>query len=240
MPALLKALESHLIPDVRTVGGQSLRELLATWKGPQPHQTVIRTLDNPVKPAGALVALHGSLFPDGAIIKAAASGMPEAGAIRIPRYLAQAGIRDIVRISDGRMSGTAYGTVVLHGCPEAQRGGPLDLVRDGDLIELDVPAARLDLLVDEAELHRRRDNFTATDTGVPSRGWRRLYADHVTGADVGVTSPLLEIQLHLNTSFILREFGSSTLDHNLSRVSGASNPDRRTITRRPGLGTLRR
>lgn len=238
MPALLKSIESHLIPSTMTIGGQTLGELLGAWQGPQSHQNVIRTLDNPVKPAGALVALHGSLFPDGAIIKAAAAspelmqhrgpavvfdslddlaervddpavgitpehvlvlrnigpaatGMPEAGAIPIPRYLAQQGIRDIVRISDGRMSGTAYGTVVLHGCPEAQRGGPLALVRDGDLIELDVPAGRLDLLVDDDELARRRAELTITDTGVPARGWRRLYADRVTGADTGADMDFL-------------------------------------------------
>ncbi len=171
MPVLLKELEPLLARDALTIGGRTLGQLLDTWDGASDWQDVIRTLDEPLKPAGALVALHGSLFPDGAIIKAAAaspelmkhrgkavvfnglddlalriddpsvgittddilvlrnigpvaSGMPEAGAIPVPRYLAQHGVRDIVRISDGRMSGTAYGTVVLHGAPEAARGGP--------------------------------------------------------------------------------------------------------------------
>ncbi len=85
-----------------------------------------------------------------------AAGMPEAGSLPIPRYIAATGVRDMVRISDARMSGTSYGTVVLHVSPEAAVGGPLAFVRDGDMIELDVPAGRLDLLVDDAELERRR------------------------------------------------------------------------------------
>ncbi|WP_181780030.1 dihydroxy-acid dehydratase [Pseudonocardia pini] len=113
-----------------------------------------------------------------------AAGMPEAGSIPIPAYLARRGIRDMVRISDGRMSGTAYGTVVLHVAPEAAAGGPLALVRNGDRIRLDVPARTVDLLVDDAELERRRAELTPFP--VPERGWRRLYATTVTQADGGV------------------------------------------------------
>jgi dihydroxy-acid dehydratase len=90
----------------------------------------------------------------------------------------------MVRISDGRMSGTAYGTVVLHGAPEAARGGPIALVRDGDLIDLDVDAGRIDLLVDPDELDRRRAE-PRTPAAIPRRGWRRLYAERVLQADAG-------------------------------------------------------
>jgi dihydroxy-acid dehydratase len=112
-----------------------------------------------------------------------ASGMPEAGAFPIPRRLARAGVKDMVRISDARMSGTAYGTVVLHVAPEAAVGGPLALVRDGDIIELDASAGRLDLMVPEEELVRRRATLTPFTT--PQRGWRRLYAETVNQADEG-------------------------------------------------------
>ncbi|MFD0516683.1 IlvD/Edd family dehydratase [Paractinoplanes durhamensis] len=110
--------------------------------------------------------------------------MPEAGAIPIPRYLAEQGVRDMVRISDGRMSGTAYGTVILHGSPEAAVGGPLALVRDGDIIELDVKAQRLELLVGEEELERRRAEYVPP-VRPPQRGWRRLYAERVQQARLG-------------------------------------------------------
>lgn len=191
-------------------------------------------MDNPVKSAGSLVALSGTLAPDGAVIKAgaatpalfthtgpaavfdsltdlaarlddpalgltpdhvlilrnigpAAAGMPEAGAIPIPRYLARQGVRDMVRISDGRMSGTAYGTVILHVTPEAARGGPLALVRDGDPVRLDVPGKRLDLLVEPSALESRRQELAGrTPSRLPDeRGWRRLYAEHVTSATEG-------------------------------------------------------
>src|SRR5262249_56096169 len=85
-----------------------------------------------------------------------APGMPEAGALPIPKKLGQKGVTDMVRISDARMSGTAFGTVVLHVAPEASAGGPLALVRDGDIIALDAGKRRIDLAVDEAELAKRR------------------------------------------------------------------------------------
>ena len=111
------------------------------------------------------------------------AGMPEAGSIPIPKYLARQGIRDMVRISDGRMSGTAYGTIVLHCSPEAAAGGPLALVRDGDRIKLDVPGRRIDLLVDDAELERRRAEFRPP--AKPARGWGRLFAESVVQAHEG-------------------------------------------------------
>lgn len=118
------------------------------------------------------------------------AGMPEAGSIPIPRYLAAQGVRDMVRISDGRMSGTAYGTIVLHCTPEAALGGPLALVRDGDPIRLDVPNRTVDLLVDEQELARRRASFTGPP--LPGRGWSRLYATTVTLASEGADLDFLQ------------------------------------------------
>ena len=110
-----------------------------------------------------------------------AMGMPEAGSLPIPAYLARRGVVDMVRVSDARMSGTAYGTVVLHCCPEAAVGGPLALVRDGDIIQLD--NRRLDLCVDENELKRRKALFAPPST--PESGWSRLYAEHVLPAHLG-------------------------------------------------------
>ncbi len=117
------------------------------------------------------------------------AGMPEVGALPIPSYLAEGGVRDMVRVSDARMSGTAYGTVVLHCSPEAATGGPLALVRDGDPIKLDVPERRIDLLVDQAELGRRRSKFAPPP--LPERGWRRLYAEHVLPSHLGADMDFL-------------------------------------------------
>jgi len=113
-------------------------------------------------------------------------GMPEVSNLPLPAKLLERGVRDMVRICDGRMSGTAYGTVVLHVTPEAAAGGPLALVQTGDVIALDVPARRLDLEVPPEEL-RRRTPSRATTAGFasPRRGWERLYIDHVQQADTG-------------------------------------------------------
>jgi dihydroxy-acid dehydratase len=230
LPTLLKALEPLLDLDARTVEGHTLGEALADVDPPQPWQHTIRTLDDPLGSTGSLAVVKGSLAPDGAIIKPAATdgkllrhrgpalvvdgpddaasrlddpelevtpqhvlvmrnagpiaaGMPEAGSMPIPARLARQGVTDMVRVSDARMSGTAYGTVVLHVSPEAAAGGPLALVRDGDEVELDVPAGRLELHVDDEELDRRRAEHTPPPRA--DRGWRRLYADHVLPAHLG-------------------------------------------------------
>jgi dihydroxy-acid dehydratase len=112
-----------------------------------------------------------------------APGMPEAGYLPIPTKLSRAGVTDMVRISDARMSGTAFGTIVLHVTPEAAAGGPLAHVRSGDRIRLSVRERRLDLLVDPAEVARRAAGAAAAPT--PARGYRRLYAEHVLQADQG-------------------------------------------------------
>jgi dihydroxy-acid dehydratase len=203
VPVLLRALADRLDLSHVGVSGVPLAELMTRTEPPALWQDVIATLERPIGPAGALAALHGSLAPDGAVLKVSAAsphllqhtgpalvfespedaavrlddpalditadhilvlrnagpvaaGMPEAGSLPLPRRLAAAGVKDMVRVSDARMSGTSYGTVVLHCAPEAAVGGPLALVQDGDLIELDVPARRLTLRVADDELARRR------------------------------------------------------------------------------------
>ncbi|MFI7296349.1 IlvD/Edd family dehydratase [Streptomyces sp. NPDC050121] len=113
-------------------------------------------------------------------------GMPEVANMPLPKKLLEQGVRDMVRVCDGRMSGTAYGTVVLHVAPEAAAGGPLALVRTGDFITLDVEARRIDVDVPADELARRTpDEATLTGFARPRRGWERLYVDHVLQADTG-------------------------------------------------------
>jgi dihydroxy-acid dehydratase len=113
-------------------------------------------------------------------------GMPEVANLPLPTKLLSKGVRDIVRVCDGRMSGTAYGTVVLHAAPEAAVGGPLALVRDGDPIVLDVPARRIDADVPQADWSTRTPSAAMTASlAAPSRGWERLYVDHVMQADRG-------------------------------------------------------
>ena len=115
-------------------------------------------------------------------------GMPEAGFMPLPRKILAQGVRDMVRISDARMSGTAFGTVVLHVSPESAVGGPLALVRDGDMITLDANNGRLDLLVEDAELERRRSEMqssTSSINGQPERGYISMYNRHVMQAQHG-------------------------------------------------------
>ena len=113
-----------------------------------------------------------------------ASAMPEAGYLPIPKKLAAKGVKDMVRVSDARMSGTAFGTIVLHVTPDAASGGPLGLVRNGDRIRLSVKERRIDLKVDDAEL-KRRATAAEKPAEAPSRGYARLYAQEILGADQG-------------------------------------------------------
>ncbi len=119
------------------------------------------------------------------------SGMPEAGYLPIPKKLAQQGVKDMVRISDARMSGTAFGTIVLHVTPEASIGGPLALVRNGDRIQLSVKERRLDLLVGETELAARRAAMPPPPPAA-TRGYAKLYHDHVLQADSGCDFDFLQ------------------------------------------------
>ena len=144
-------------------------------------EDMVRRMDDPdldVKADDVLVLTNAG--PKGA------PGMPEAGYIPIPKKLAQAGVKDMVRISDARMSGTAFGTIVLHITPESAVGGPLGLVRDGDLIRLDVEAREIALLVEDAELERRKAEWQPpAHLSESTRGYRHLYLTTVLQADEG-------------------------------------------------------
>jgi len=226
--ALLRRLGGHLDLSARSVTGDALADLIPDgdeWI----DDAIVRRTDAPVRPDGGLVALFGSLAPNGAILKRAAAderlfektgravvfeslqdlsariddpgldmteddvlvlknagpkaaGMPESGYLPIPEKLARKGVKDMLRISDARMSGTAFGTIVLHVSPESAAGGPLALVRDGDMIRMSVRERSLDLLVDPAELARR----TPTPAPAPeTRGWLGLYHRHVLQAEDG-------------------------------------------------------
>ncbi|HUK08292.1 MAG TPA: dihydroxy-acid dehydratase [Stellaceae bacterium] len=227
--AVLRELRPLLHLDCRTVTGETLSERLAADPSPYVDRGVVRPLGEPLLPVGGLVALFGSLAPQGAILKRAAadpklferegravvftslddlasridnpdldvapedflvlqnagplseSAMPEAGYLPIPGKLARRGVKDMVRISDARMSGTAYGTVVLHVAPDAASGGPLAKVRNGDRIRLSVAERRIELMVDPGELAHRPAPISAR----PGRGYRRLYHDEILQADHG-------------------------------------------------------
>lgn len=174
-------LRGNLAPQGAIIKGAAATASLRQHVGPavvfESPQDVAERIDDP---ALAITADHVLVMRNAGPV---ASGMPEAGAMPIPRYLAQQGVTDMVRVSDARMSGTAYGTVVLHCSPEAAVGGPLALVHDGDVIELDVDAGRIELLVDDEELARRHALFTPPE--LPARGWRRLHAQHVQQAHLG-------------------------------------------------------
>jgi dihydroxy-acid dehydratase len=140
---------------------------------------MLARIDDPDLPvtAGSVLVLQDA-GPVGA------PGMPEWGMLPIPKKLLEQGVRDMVRISDARMSGTSYGTCILHVCPESRVGGPLAFVRDGDLIALDVEGRTLDLLVDEAELEARRAAWTPPPPHY-ERGFGMLHIEHVLQADEG-------------------------------------------------------
>ena len=226
--AVLRELKPLLHLDCMTVAGEALDQRLGAEAG-LVDRSVVKPLTDPLQPKGGLVALFGSLAPQGAIFKRSAadpklfekearavvftsledlsariddpdlevtpddflvlqnagplsaSGMPEAGYLPIPAKLARAGVKDMVRISDARMSGTAYGSIVLHVTPDAASGGPLAQVKTGDRIRLSVANRRLDLLVTAEELARR----PITPPPVPARGYARLYRQEILQADRG-------------------------------------------------------
>jgi len=131
-----------------------------------------------------------------------APGMPEWGNLPIPQKLLKAGIRDMVRISDARMSGTSYGACVLHVSPESFIGGPLALLKEGDIVELDAPARQLNMRVNEDELARRRAAWRPKD-GIYPRGYGKLFMQHIKQADEGCdfdflegTAPIPEPEIH--------------------------------------------
>jgi dihydroxy-acid dehydratase len=206
---LMKEIRKTLDEKCKTVAGKTLKQVIDDAEM-VPGQTVIRTSANPIKPTGGMAVLRGNLAPRGAVIKhsaaspalmthtgravvfdsledLAARGMPEAGSFPIPMKLARAGVKDMIRISDARMSGTAFGTIVLHVAPEAAVGGPLALVKTGDRITLDVPRRRLDLHVDAKTLAARRKTWKAPPPHPGSdRGYTGLFFKTVLQADEGV------------------------------------------------------
>jgi dihydroxy-acid dehydratase len=229
--AVLRELKPLLHLDCMTVAGVTLKEVLEklpAWV----DRAVVKPFAEPLSKQGGLVALFGSLAPNGAILKRSAAdpqlfektgravvfsslddlaariddpaldvnaddflvlqnagpksgyAMPEAGYLPIPGKLARAGVKDMVRISDARMSGTAYGTIVLHVSPEAAVGGALALVRNGDRIRLSVKERVIDLVVPESELQKRKSAWKPPVTP-PARGYAKLYMDHVLQAEHG-------------------------------------------------------
>jgi L-arabonate dehydrase len=176
-------LSGNLCPDGAVLKQSAASPHLLSHRGRavvfEDHADLHNRIDDPALPIdehSVLVLKHAG--PRGA------PGMPEWGAAPIPARLLRQGVRDMVRISDARMSGTSYGTVVLHVAPEAAVGGPLALVRDGDVIELDVPARRLTLLVSDEELARRRAAWRPRPPHF-TRGYGKLFLDHVLQANDG-------------------------------------------------------
>ncbi len=176
-------LSGNLCPDGAVLKQSAASPHLLTHRGRavvfRDHDDLHRRIDDPALPiddTSVLVLQHAG--PRGA------PGMPEWGAAPIPARLLKQGVKDMVRISDARMSGTSYGTVVLHVAPESAVGGPLALVRDGDTIELDVPTRRLTLRVEDEELARRRAAWTPRPPHFTG-GYGRIYLDHVLQANEG-------------------------------------------------------
>jgi len=194
-------LRGNLAPDGAVIKHTAMEPRLRRHTGRavvfKDYDDLDRRIDDPslpVTPESVLVLQNAG--PLGA------PGMPEWGMLPIPKKLLKEGVRDMVRISDARMSGTAYGACVLHVAPEAFVGGPLALVQDGDDVELDVPGRRLTLMVSEEELNRRRSSWTPRDLAHP-RGWVRLFVGHVRQADKGCdfdflegTGPVPEPEIH--------------------------------------------
>jgi len=197
----LAVLRGNLAPDGAVIKHTATERRLLQHAGPavvfRNYNDLEARIDDPALP----------VTPDSVIVlqdagPLGAPGMPEWGMLPIPKKLLAQGVRDMVRISDARMSGTAYGTCVLHVAPESFVGGPLAFVRDGDTIELDVPARRLALRVADDELARRREGWTRREAIYP-RGFGQLYARHVTQADKGCdfdflegTAPVPEPEIH--------------------------------------------
>lgn len=177
----LAVLTGTLAPNGAVIKASAASPQLLQHTGPAV------VFDSPEDAADRLDDPATKVTPDSVLVLRNAgpvgAGMPEAGSLPIPRRLAATGVTDMVRVSDARMSGTSYGTVVLHCSPESAVGGPLGLVRDGDLIRLDVPNRTIDLLVDESELAQRRE--LVAPTPAPPRGWHRLYATTVLQAHLG-------------------------------------------------------
>lgn len=176
-------LRGNLCPDGAVIKRISAERQLLKHTGPavvfDDYKAMQRTIDDPSLgiTADSVLVLRNA-GPKGG------PGMPEYGMLPIPDHLLKQGVRDMVRISDARMSGTSYGACALHVAPESYVGGPLALVRAGDLITLDVEERTLHLHVDDAELERRRADWTPPPTRY-ERGYGALYNEQITQADTG-------------------------------------------------------
>ncbi len=183
-------LRGNLAPDGAVIKPAAADPKLLTHSGPAVVFTDLADLQKRIHdPALAITPGHVIVMQSGGPI--GAPGMPESGMLPIPRYLLEQGVRDMVRLSDARMSGTSYGTCVLHITPESHVGGPLAFVRDGDTIELDVPNRRLHLVVSDEELARRKDDWSPPPPPL-SRGYGKLFEDEVTQANEGCDFRFLE------------------------------------------------
>ena len=183
-------LRGNLAPDGAVIKHTAAERRLLQHTGPavvfRNYNDLEARIDDPALPVTAdSVLVLQDAGPLGA------PGMPEWGMLPIPKKLLAQGVRDMVRISDARMSGTAYGACVLHVAPESFAGGPLAFVRDGDSIELDVAGRRLTLQVPDEELARRRAGWEPRQVAYP-RGFGHLYARHVTQANRGCDFDFLE------------------------------------------------
>ncbi|RZT92685.1 dihydroxyacid dehydratase [Advenella incenata] len=237
LPGLMRRLGDHVQGETMTVTGQTLAENI---KDAQVYNDdVIRPMDNPLYPEGALAVLRGNLAPSGCVIKPSACapqflqhtgpalvfddypsmkaavddenldvtpdhimvlrnagplggpGMPEWGMLPIPVKLIKQGVRDMLRLSDARMSGTSYGACILHVAPESYVGGNLALVRTGDMITVDVPARRIHLEISDEELAARRADWIAPERRF-ERGYGWMFSQHILQADAGCDFDFLE------------------------------------------------
>jgi dihydroxy-acid dehydratase len=186
----LAVLHGNLAPDGAVIKPAAMEAHLRSHTGPavvfRDYNDMAARIDDPALPVtkDSVIVLQ-SAGPQGA------PGMPEWGQLPIPQKLLQQGVRDMLRISDARMSGTSYGACVLHVAPESHIGGPLALVQDGDLIELDVPGRRIELKVDAVELERRRAAWVPPRAHY-GRGFGALYLKHVRQANEGCDFDFLE------------------------------------------------
>ena len=229
---VLLELKNHLHLDCTNIEGKTLNERLNSISNEYVNRSIINSKSNPLSEKGGLIALYGSLAPDGAILKRAAaskdllehegraivfssledlalriddpnldveendilvlqnvgpssnSGMPEAGYLPIPKKLSQKGVKDMIRISDARMSGSAFGTIILHVTPESNKRGPLSIIRTGDRIKLSASNKLLDVLISKEEIEERLSELNNIEN-TPKRGYKNLYQKSVLPATKG-------------------------------------------------------
>ena len=196
-----------LAPDGAVIKTSAATPELLRHRGPavvfRSYEDMLARIDDPALP----------VTPESVLVLAGCGpvgvpGMPEWGMIPIPARLVRAGVTDMVRVTDSRMSGTSFGTVVLHVAPEGAAGGPLALVRDGDVIALDVPAGTIELEISADEMERRRAAWTPPPAQ-HLRGWPALYAAHVLQAPDGCDLDFLRAPTEAHRTFVEPTVGRS-------------------------------